>query len=599
MSASTEIATGGLTTFSVKVGGTTIPDETRVLSIMVDKAVNRIATARITVIDGDVTKGTFEASSSSTFIPGDEVVIEAGYDTKNSTIFKGIITGQTIRIDELLGSALIIECRDVAVKMTVGRKSLTFSNKTDSDIMSSILGKYSDMTTSVSTTTTEWPQQVQYYTTDWDYVLSRAEANGMIVTTINGTLSIQKPNDDTTSVLELEYGNNLLEFNADLDAISQLGAAKASTWDYKSQEITDGESSNDYAGPGNLSSKTLSEVVGLSDYVLQTSAPLEQSDLTNWSKAALIKSEYAKIQGTARFRGTSEVDPAKYITLAGLGDRFNGDHLISRVIHTIENGRWTTLTHIGLSNIWFTEEPNVMAPPASGLLPGARGLFNGTVKKMYEDPDNQFRILVDVPLFDQNGEGIWARLTNFYSTNGAGVFFLPEVGDEVIIGFLNEDPRFPIILGSLYSSDKVKPFEGLNPNEKNSMKAIVSKSGIYLEFDDENKVLTITTPEKNTVILSDKDKQISIEDQNNNSIVMSNSGIVMKSEKDISIEASQSLTLKGDQGVTIESSTGDVSTSGMNVKTTADTQYSVNGGETAQINSSAELTINSGMIMIN
>ena len=55
---------------------------------------------------------------------------------------------------------------------------------------------------------------------------------------------------------------------------------------------------------------------------------------------------------------------------------------------------------------------------------------------MYEDPDSQFRILVSVPLFDPNGEGIWARLTNFYSTNGAGIFFLPEVGDEVVLGFL-------------------------------------------------------------------------------------------------------------------------------------------------------------------
>ena len=465
--------------------------------------------------------------------------------------------------------------------------------------MSSIIGAYSGLSSSVSSTATEWPQQVQYYTTDWDFILSRAEANGMIVTNLNGKITVQKPDADTASVLLIKYGINLIEFKADLNSISQLGTAKASSWDYKSQEVTDGMAANDYAGPGNLSSKKLSEVVNLSEFQLQTFGSLEQSDLTNWSKAALVKSEYAKIQGTVKFQGYSEVDPAKYITLAGLGDRFNGDHLVSRVVHRIEEGNWTTQTNIGLSAQWSTEEPDVMAPPASGLLPGARGLFNGTVKKIYEDPDSQYRILVNVPLFDKNGEGIWARLTNFYSTKGAGVFFLPEVGDEVIVGFLNEDPRFPIILGSLYSNDKIKPFEGLDPNEKNSKKAIVSKSGIYLEFDDENKVLTITTPGKNTAIFSDKDKQISITDGNDNSIVMSESGIVMKSPKNISIEADQNVTIKGMQGVTIESSGGDVSTSAMNIKESANVEYSAEGSASASVQGGGELTLKGAMVMIN
>ncbi len=290
--------------------------------------------------------------------------------------------------------------------------------------------------------------------------------------------------------------------------MSQLGSAKASSWDYKSQKIISAKSSDNHVGPGNLSSKILSEVIGLSDYQMQTSANLEQTDLTNWTKAQLVKSDYSKIQGEVKFQGTSKVEPGKHITLKGVGDRFNGNHLVSRVIHDISDGNWITESSIGLSATWFTEEPDVMSPPAAGLLPGVRGLFNGTVKKIHEDPENQFRILVNVPLFDNNGGGIWARLSNFYSTSGAGAFFLPEVGDEVVMGCLNEDPRSIVILGSLYSSDKNKPFKGLEPDEKNTIKAFVSKSGLNIKFDDENKVLTIATPGNNTVIFSDKDKQI-------------------------------------------------------------------------------------------
>ena len=595
----TTINSGGIASFSVSVDGSTIPDESSVLKVHVEKGINRISTAIVTILDGEANTGDFEASSSATFVPGGAITIEAGYDGTNKVIFKGIITRQSIRIDSLVGSALEVECRDEAIKMVVGRKSLTYSKKTDSAIISSIIGNYSGLKADVTATSEEWPEQVQYYVRDWDFILARAEANGLIVTTLNNTVSVIKPDADTSSVLTIKYGDGLMEFNADLDSISQLASVQASTWDFKTQAVVSKQESNSYKGPGNLTSKTLSEVVGLSEYDLQTTAPLESADLTNWSKAQLVKSDYAKIIGSAKFQGTDLVDPAKYMTFGGLGDRFNGDYLISNVRHDLSDGNWITEVSLGLSQHWFTEEPDVMAPPAAGLLPGARGLFNGTVKKMYEDPDSQFRILVNVPLFDQNGEGIWARLSNFYSTSGAGAFFMPEVGDEVVLGFLNEDPRFPVILGSMYSSTKIKPFNGLEPNEKNSLKAIVSKSGISVEFDDENKVFTINTPGKNTVILSDKDNQITMEDSNKNKIVMSSSGITISSPKDINIEADQKVNITGKMGIAAKSSGGDVTIDGLNIKETAEMEYAAKGNMTAKINAGMELTLQSTMIMIN
>ena len=599
MKAAANESHGRLVTFVVITGGTAVPDEVRILSVRIEKKVNQIATAKIVILDGDANTGTFDASSSPMFLPGAEVTIEAGYDSSNKLLFKGIITGQSIRIDESIGSALEIECRDAAVRMIVGRKSLTFSKQKDSDIISAIIGTYAGLSADVTATTTQWPGQVQFYTTDWDFILARAEANGLIVTALNGKVSVFKPDADTSPVLTVGYGNGLLKFNAELNSITQLGNVKANAWDYKNQAVMSGESANVNAGPGNLSSKTLSEVVGLSDYLLQSTAPIENNDLVEWCEAQLVKSSYSKIRGEAKIQGTSLVDPGKYITLTGLGDRFNGDHLVSGVVHDFSDGNWVTGVSIGLPPARSIEEPDVMAPPASGLLPGARGLFNGTVKKMCEDPDSQFRILVDVPLFDQSGAGIWARLSNFYSTSGAGAFFLPEVGDEVVLGFLNEDPRYPVILGSMYSSSKLQPYTSLAPDQKNPLKAIASKSGILLQFDDENKVLTIQTPQKNTVILSDKDHSITVKDENSNSMVMSSSGITISSPKDITIKADQHIVIQGTMGIQLEASGGDVETSGMNIKDNADMQYSAQGGQTAQVTGGMELTLKGAMVMIN
>ncbi|KRD10397.1 type IV secretion protein Rhs [Flavobacterium sp. Root901] len=599
MSSSNNIQNGGIATFNVKAGGSVIPDELSVYAVHIEKKINRIPVARITILDGDPATGTFPASSSATFVPGSSIIIEAGYDNNMQIIFQGIITGQSIRVDPSIGSALEVECRDEAIKMIVGRKSLTYSNQKDSDIITSIIGTYSGLSADVTATSTTWPEQVQYYATDWDYILSLAEANGFVVTTINGKVSVKAPDSSTTSVLTVAYGDNLFEFNAKLDSLTQLGSVTSNSWDYKTQSMINSPSSPNVAGSGNLSTKKLSDVVGLSSFQLQTSAPLDNTDLTNWSKAQIVKSEFAKIIGTAKFQGTSKIEPAQYMTFGGLGDRFNGDYLITGVVHDLSEGNWFTEVDLGLSPLWFTEEPDVMSPSASGLIPGARGLFNATVKQMYNDPDSQYRILVEIPLFDINGAGIWARLSNFYSTSGAGAFFLPEVGDEVVVAFLNEDPRFPVILGSLYSSSSNKPYNGLDPNEKNTTKAIVSKSGISVEFDDENKVWTVATPNKNTIILSDKDKKITIQDQNNNSIVMSDSGIDLTSQKNINISADQTVSIKGNQGITIQSSTGDVQTKAMNIKENADMQYSAEGSQMAQVQGGMQLTLKGAMVMIN
>jgi Rhs element Vgr protein len=595
----TAMTNGGIVTFTIKVDGKLISDHINVQSIIMNNGINRIPTATIIILDGDASTGKFEESSSSTFLPGAEVIIETGYDSHNQQIFRGIITKQRIKVDNIVGSTLEVECKDEAIKMTVGKKSLTFQNKKDSEILTSIIGNYSGLTSNVADTNAIESTQIQYNTTDWDYIISKAETNGLVVIPIDGKVSIQRPDYDTSSVLTLSYGDNLLGFDGELNAITQLNNVTAHSWDYSKQSVISGEAQNTITGAGNLSSSKLSEVIGLDCYQLQTSANLNTPELTEWAKAEMIKSELSKITGTAKCQGSSSVVSGKYITLGGLGDRFNGDHIISEVNHTIAHGDWTTEISIGMTSQPARETSKVSTLSEGGFLPKVNGLFNGTVKKIADDPINQYRILVDVPLFDQSGEGVWARFSNFYSTSGAGAFFMPEVGDEVVLGFLSEDPRYPIILGSLYSNGVNKPHNGLNINDKNSIKAIVSKSGISLEFDDENKILSICTPNKNTVVLNDNDQRITLEDQHSNSIVMSSSGITIKSSKDLNLEADQNINIKGTTGIKVAASGGDVETTGMNVKMNADAQFSAKGSATAEVQGGAELTLKGAMVMIN
>ncbi len=589
---------GNVVSYQISVAGSAIPDTYQVYAISVVQAVNRIATATITVLDGDVSTESFAISASSTFVPGNEITIQLGYDGSNTAVFSGIITKQAIRVNNTSGPMLEVECKDKAIKMTVGRNSSASANIKDSDFISTLIGNASGVTANVTATTNQLPELVQYYVTDWDFMLARAEVNGMLVSTINNTVNVFDPTASTSSVVTYTYGVDILEFDAEINAITQLPQVTASAWDYQNQQLVQAQAPNNLAGPGNLSSKTLSSVVGLSTFNLQTTAAQASAELTSWAKAQMLKSELGKIIGTLKVQGNTTVALANYLTLAGLGARFDGDYFVSQVQHSVEDGNWTTEMTLGLSPNWFIQEHAVQAPPAAGVLPGIGGLYNATVLKIDADPDNEYRIQVEVALYNDKNTGLWARLANFYSTNGEGVFFLPEVGDEVVLGFLNQDPRYPVILGSMYSQ-KNKPFSKFTPNAQNSMKGFVSKSQLQILFDDTNKILTLLTPGNNTVVLDDQGKQIELKDQNGNSIVMSSSGIAIKSNQSISLEAAQNISIKGDTGITLSSSGGDVSTTGVNVKETANMAYTAKGSMTAEVQGGTMLTLKAAMVMIN
>ena len=88
-------------------------------------------------------------------------------------------------------------------------------------------------------------------------------------------------------------------------------------------------------------------------------------------------------------------------------------------------------------------------------------------------------------------EGVWARLATLDAGDGRGTFFRPEIDDEVVVGFLDGDPRFPVVLGQCHSSAKPAPEPA---KDDNHVKGYVSRSKLKLTFDDDKKVVVLETP---------------------------------------------------------------------------------------------------------
>lgn len=583
-----------LVSYSVLASGSEIDSAYQVTRIWVHKELNKVSTAKVTLLDGSASQEKFVISNTSDFVPGTEIEIKAGYHSKDATIFKGIVVKQRVKASPGIGSTLEVICRDKAIKATVARKSAYFQNTTDSDAIKKALGSYG-LTVSVDSTTPQLKEIIQNYATDWDFALTRAEVNGLVAVVDDGKVSIKKPELSGSASLGVSYGQEILDLDSELDSTTQLPSVTCNAWDMSSQAMVNSASSEPSVNKqGNITGSTLADVLGLSEYNLQSTGAVAQDSLKAWADGRLLKSRLSRLVGSVSFQGNATVKPDTLLNIDGVGDRFDGDAYISAAEHTIESGNWVTKARFGLSDSWFADLPDIVAPTASGLLPGVEGLYTGVVKQIDQDPDNEFRVLVTIPVIQSGDDGVWARLSNFYATSGAGQFFYPEIGDEVVLGFLNADPSFPVILGSLYSSSNAAP---LTPDAENPTKAIITKSQLKLNFDDENKVITIETPGGNKITLSDQDQGITIEDQNSNKAEFSSSGITLESASDMTIKASSSISIKS-PSITVQADNA-LSMKGMSVEINADTSLKAAGSASAEVSSSGQTSVKGSMVMIN
>jgi Rhs element Vgr protein len=546
--------------FKIKVDGQVVERSQHLLAVCIIKSVNKIASARLIYMDGSASTGDFPLSNGNLFIPGKKIEILAGSNNNQVLLFKGIVIKQNLKIRKHTAPHLIIECRHIAVQLTVGRKNTYFSDKTDSEIISDILNK-SSISCDVETTSIRHKQQVQYYASDWDFMLMRAEANGKLVYTIDDKVLIKKPEFNGTAVCTLLYGATILELDSEIDARNQYSQVKSYTWDPTQQIIHEKEAADPKVKePGNLNSNDLANVIGIDHLHLQNSS-ITEDEAQAWADAMWLKSKMAKTNGRIKCEGIGNMNPGDIVTLRGLGDRYNGDVFVTGVRHDFDLAQgWKTNIQFGSTETWFGEEQRISASKVSGLLPGINGLQIGVVVSN-EDPDGEHRIRVKMPLVNKDDEGTWARVASVDAGNERGFFFRPEIGDEVVMGFLNDDPRQAIVLGMLHSSAKAAPIKGSDDNHE---KVYQSRSKMKFYFNDEKKIMEFITPAGNSITLSEEEKAIKITDQNGNKIEMTSSGIKIESSKaielkactEVKMESGTSFSAKGGTEIKIEGASG-------------------------------------------
>ena len=187
------------------------------------------------------------------------------------------------------------------------------------------------------------------------------------------------------------------------------------------------------------------------------------------------------------------------------------------------------------------------------------GVALGIVTNNNDDEGKLGRIKVKFPWLSDNNETDWVRMTTFMAGEARGSFFLPEVGDEVLVAFENGNINRPYVIGALWNG-KAKPPE-TNSDGKNNIRKIRSRSGHELIFnDEENKEnVEIHTKAGHKIFLddsSDEEKLEILDKSGNNSIVIDSveNSIIMSGQKKIDINS-------GDNSILIDSDENSITTS--------------------------------------
>lgn len=444
--------------------------------------------------------------------PGEKIWIEVSAPEINgkAVLFAGVITGSRLELNRERPVLTLSVKHDIVTLDTV-ICSRTFLDKTDKEIIESLCPKVScDMDLSVA-----HEQQIQFRCSDWQMLRACLDANGAWLIASPSGVRVVAPtlagNADHHLTLKPGSQGGVFVESAQwqFTAIDQPEKLTLSAWNIDEQSLT-----SMVAHPPQTGSDALAPAGGVrlnsTDWVMNFSTSPSPKELGRWADGLLQHLQQRRVQGEFEVSGSTAYQPGQTLALSGFGASVDGSGLISGLRHTLTPSRWRTRVFIG------REQMLSVAP-----LPQITGLHIGVVAPFEKnDPKTLYRIRVHLPVLGKDGDKnqLWARFAMPYASKESGLYCYPESGDEVVVGFFENNPAYPVIVGALHNP-KNKP--AVEPGKKNNLKGWQIKQKGNMLFDTD----------KNTLVLSAGDKAL----------------VTLDGNKGVTIEGKQEVILKGNK----------------------------------------------------
>jgi uncharacterized protein involved in type VI secretion and phage assembly len=574
-----------------------------------------MATLAEVVVDLDATRpGLFVLRFLLTAAPGTETdpgfnvgdEVEVGESSTSTTLIKGEVTSVEAEFGNA-GQRLTVRGHDKSHRLHRARKYRTFLQQKDSDIASTLAGEAS-IGASTDATSVVHKFIAQVNQTDWEFLKWRAEENAYALFFADGQLNFQKQvTGGSSPVKSFSVTDDLHAFRPRISA-PPVSTVTTRAWDESQKQKLEGSGSVSSSDAASLTDtpSSLGGQFGSNTHlstIRSAEAAGDVSDLAT-ALAGRFADSFVEAEAVTAY-GDPNLTPGQLIEVKDAGSTFNGKYRITSARH-IFNAHQRYVTSMRCSG---TQDKSLLAltngnggGPATRM-PRIQGLVPAIVTNL-NDPDKRYRVKVKFPWLDDQVESDWMRVVHFGAGPKHGAIFLPEVNDEVIVGFEQGDFRRGYVLGGVYNG-KDSPDTDLGTVVDNGVvkaRGFSSNLNHRLIFDDDSSGksgIHLLSGDKNFEIYIDqKNTKITIDSKNGKVEIHGAQDVSIKSDQNIAIEATQKLSLKGTGGVEINSPQ-DVTLSGLNAKISANAKASVTGNAGLDLTTTAIAQIQGSLVKIN
>ena len=493
-------------------------------------------------------------------------------DTDGTTVETYILEGEITAIETHFtpesNAPIVVRGYDVSHRLHRGRYNRSFTDKKDSDVVQEIVAELGISIGYVQETSEVHEYMCQQNQTNMEFLRLIAARNGFELFVQDGALYFRAPVQGET--VTLEWMANLSSFRVRTTTAEQVNSVCVQAWNYsQKQPIIATVQTNDTItqtgeGDGSEYSNLFGSIPQMS-VVDRPVASYTQAETIAQSISNQLAGDFICADGKAQ--GNVDIRVGKVLELSNMND-YNGQYYITETRHIYYEGIYHTEFSVrGLrgGNILQIISPNHRLKPSQTLLVG--------IVTNNRDPENLGRVKVYFPTLTDEHESTWARVIGVGAGSDRGFYCLPEINDEVLVGFEHGDINRPFIIGNVWNGQDSPPetIDNVVPDdtETNSGEVLVRtlktttghilkfveknrathETGIYLQtnlghqinLNDNQESLEIITA-NNQQILLDQD-QIQVKTSGGHSITLNDStsnNLTIQSQGDININASSS-----------------------------------------------------------
>lgn len=416
--------------------------------------------------------------------PGKDITIEIERGSQWELLFDGVVVEQSLKL--LKTSArleLVVKHRLALLDSTC--VSRVFSDESAQNIINTLMNEQGLKCVNQAEMNTKQEQLVQYCCSNWLYVrrlidesaawlLPDFEKVRIVMPTLGGVPDHTLKSNEVNRQSETEDKASIFEANWSFGDRYQPEELWLSAWDITKQDLIVAMATPENLGKGALNpaaQKPLSKAT----WVIGSSTSVTQEKLDGLAQSTLQHLQDVGVQGAFQVRGSASYKLGQTLALSEFGEGFDGSGIITAVSHTVDRAIWKTVISLGMKG-----GSSAMTP-----LPLVRGLQVGVVAEFKDDPNDLNRVRVSLPALGNDNNTVWARLAMPYASGDGGFNFYPSEGDEVVVDFFNDDPCFPVIIGSMYNPIN-EPL--VKASKENNLKGIAfNNKKMQIQFDTESE----------------------------------------------------------------------------------------------------------------